>query len=124
MYIYPHNHTHYKQYGRLLVNVTSLETLTSVCLVQMLEAVEVNGQPLQNECDCPLLTLSSTINAVSPSDILTEVSIIHECNDSCKFVEDGATIQVERETIQSKRLAYVHDWSNQWYCLNIYCMNK
>ena len=92
-------------------DVTSLETLTSVCLVQMLEAVEVNGQPLQNECDCPLLTLLSTINAVSPSDILTEVSIIHECNDSCKFVEDGATIQVERETIQSKRLAYVHDWS-------------
>ena len=81
---------------------------------------------LTNEYECPLLTLTNTLTGINPADIVTEISVMHECTDSCKFVDNGPlnVLQIERENIRTNRLMYVHDWTNKWYCLNIYCMHK
>ena len=86
----------------------------------------VNNEPLQNDLECPLLTLTNTIIAVSPISVLTEVSIMHECNTTCVFESSGpsSAIEVEREIIETNRLSYIHDLTNNWYCLNIFCMNQ
>ncbi len=104
-----------------MANVLSLASHTSMCLVQKFEGIESNGQPIVNEYDCPLLTLTDTITGVYPVNIVIETSIVHECTDSCDFVDDGPlnVLQVERETIQTNRLAYMHDWTNKLYCFNI-----
>ena len=85
---------------------------------------ELNGQTVMNEYKCPLLTLSDTIAGLTPSSIVREISLMHECTPSCKCIENRPNIQVERETIETNRLAYVHDLTNKLYCLNIYCMNQ
>ena len=53
------------------------------------------------------------------------VSIVHECGESCKFIEQQTTRTVERETIEENtRLIYKHDFDNDFYVLNVFCMNQ
>ncbi len=97
-----------------------------MCLVQKFEGIVLNGQPIVNEYDCPLLTLTDTITGVYPVDILLETSIVHECTATCEFVSNGPlnVLQVERETIPTNRFVYMHDWTNKLYCFNVYCMTQ
>ena len=87
----------------------------------------VNNEPLQNDLECPLLTLTNAIIAVSLISVLTEVSIMHECNTTCIFDSTGpsSVIDMERESIETNRLSYIHNLTNDWYCLlNIFCMHQ
>ena len=69
-----------------------------------------------NEVDCPLLVLTKDIYFVSPFDLLSPVSIIHECSESCKFVYDDSFRMVERESVKvSNRCVFFHDWNNDMF---------
>ena len=96
-------------------------TRTQASFVRLFEDMKTGTQLMLNDFDCPLMTLTNTIVGIDPTDIASEVSIMHECTDTCKFIASGRRI-VERELIQTNTLSYVHDWTNKWYCLNIYCM--
>lgn len=112
------------QYALLLVCVAKEDCWC--CLVRNMEEIKINDQQLTNEYDCPLLTLSPYITAISPHSILTSLSVVHECTNTCTFIESHATRRVEREVIQENRtsLIFNHDWSNDIYALNIFCMNQ
>lgn len=101
------------------------EELLRYCLIQEMQLMtSFDGETLLNQFDCPLLTLTNRIFAVHPDCILTTVSVVHQCNSSCVFVEKPCISNVERECVSQKSLVYQHDWSNDMYCLNIFCTNQ
>ena len=51
------------------------------------------------------------------------VSIMHECSSSCTFEHADTTTVVEREHVTSRKLVFVHDFSNNLYAFNVYCMH-
>ena len=81
------------------------------------------GMPITNEYDCPLLMLSNVVFTVKTTEILRDIFVVHECTESCQFVEKAVSQNVEREDVSVCRLEFQHDFdSNIMYCLNIYCM--
>jgi hypothetical protein len=87
------------KYGILLA-CCKTEDGRSVCIVRGLETLEMPpGSPIMNEYDCPLLSLTRTIMAVKPLEILRAVSIVHQCTESCRFIEKESARNVEREDI-------------------------
>ena len=111
------------KYGQLLVCVKTADGRL-VCIVRGLEAmVSPLGIPITNEFDCPLLCLSRIIFTTTSSDIVKAVSIVHECTETCQFIDTDCSQQVEREDITMTRLEYKHDFTgNFMFCLNVYCM--
>ena len=97
--------------------------LSTFCLVRELETIDLNGEPVTNDYNCPLLSLTPRVVTINSHHVEKAVSIIHECNASCIFVECPSTHRVEREDIEVEKLTFQHDWTNSFYCLNIYCMN-
>ena len=95
-----------------------------VCILRGLEAmVSPLGTAVTNEYDCPLLMLSNTVFTVKATEVLKDVSVVHECTESCQFVERAVPRNVEREDVSVSRLEFEHDFdSNIMYCLNIFCM--
>ena len=81
------------------------------------------GDNLLNEYDCPILTMTNLIYCIPSSSVHCSVSVVHECTDSCVFVSDNVCKDVEHEKVSIAQLCYHHDWSNNMYCLNIYCMS-
>ena len=94
------------------------------CIVRLMERMDVNGQCMVNDYDCPLLLFSSQIVTIVPSAVQAAVSVMHECTSSCYFKKQNTCRRIEREDIDTIHLSYIHDWSNPFYCLNIYCMNQ
>ena len=76
-----------------------------------------------NEFDCPLLDLTTNIYCVDPRVIQSPVSIIHMCNESCRFITAPELTQIERELVsRDSKLTFVHDALNELFCVNIYCI--
>ena len=102
---------------------TTNSTSNNYCLVQLFEKVTDGSQSLLNEQNCPLLFLLKVLKVVPSQSIMSTVSIIHQCGDSCKFC-DATTYsrKVEREDIEVDGLVLKHDWTNTMFCLNVYCM--
>ena len=108
-----------------MASVFLKERQLSVCLIQVMEPMTaLEGDAICNELGCPLLTLTKTIRAVHPNCVLSSVSIVHQCTESCIFVEMFSTACEERESVLRKSLVYQHDWTNDLYCLNIFCTNQ
>ena len=82
------------------------------CLLQRFDRAICGENPIRNEKGCPLLFSLPVLTVVPASSIQTEISIVHECGQSCR---------IEHTTFG---LVYVHDYSNNLFCLNIYCMNR
>lgn len=84
----------------------------------------MEGQPILNSYNCPLLTLMPSFSLINTAHIDSEsaVSIMHECTDSCKFVDLCTTRTVERENVTTNTLKFEHDYNNSMHCLNIYFM--
>ena len=78
--------------------------------------------PVLNEYECPLLTLSTTVVFVHSTAISTAISVMHQCSDTCSFVRTSCFENRERESVSTNKLVFQHDWSNNLYCLNVYCM--
>ena len=111
------------KYGTLLACFKTTDG-RCVCVLRGFEAMESPlGTAVTNEYDCPLLMLSNVVFTVTAREVLKDISVVHECTQSCKFVERAVPRKVEREDIPVCRLEFEHDLeSNVMYCLNIYCM--
>ena len=84
--------------------------------------VVAEDQPILNEFDCPLLTLTKTICCISCDKIYSAVSIVHMCDDSCELRTTTVTRHIERESVSlDNQLCLVHYLSNKMFCLNVYC---
>lgn len=86
------------------------------------ECVFAGTELVYNDFDCPLLILTKDIDCVTPTSLVRSVSIVHQCSSSCVFKETVSRTLVEREAIESRRIVFEHDWSNDVFCLNNYCM--
>ena len=109
-------------YGLLLTCVT-LDN-TTYCILQELELQQVMGFIVHNEQDCPLLTLTKTLCVVPSSAVITHISVIHQCTSTCNITTQPFTIEREREQLSNEKLVHYHDFSNDMYCLNVFCMNQ
>ena len=57
-----------------------------LCILRGLQMVlSLEGDPVKNETDCPLMISTDTVFTVKSSAVLKAVSILHECGSSCKF---------------------------------------
>lgn len=80
-----------------------------MCLVWMFdEMIGVDGTALLSHFECPLISLSRTVKCVSPHKILKPISIAHECDNSCRLIDSQ----------------FHHDYSNEIFSINIYCINS
>ena len=98
----------------------------SICVVQILEHMDCFGAQLYNEYDCPLLTLIPSFHCVFSHCISHSVSVAHECSSTCIFTKNTSTSTsiIERQPVQShSKLCFHHDFSNNLYALNVYCMH-
>lgn len=93
------------------------------CIVQLLYDIEANGQQVVNEQDCPLLIGSSHLQSVPSTSILSPVSVVHECDSSCKLEMRRKRKIIERESVDATSLVLKHDFHNGLFALNIYCLN-
>ena len=73
-------------------------------------------------CNEYLLLLENALHIVPAMYIGRAVSIVHQCNATCTFWRTPATTLIERETISKLQVNFIHDYSNNMYCLNVYCM--
>ncbi len=84
--------------------------------------MDANGEPIQNELDCPLLTFSNLIYCIPSNCVKRSVSVVHECSNTCTYITALTSKVVEREGVDVSETVFNHDWSINLYCLNIYCM--
>ena len=77
-------------------------------------------EDIVNDYDCPLLELTNELHVVESSTVIREVSVVHECTSSCKYIDKSSSINIERESVSCNQLVLEHDYSNHYYCFNIY----
>ena len=106
------------------LHVSRRTTACCYCLVREIEVLKISDVPVTNDFRCPLLFMTSTISTINPLSIVTSASIIHEYTDTCVFAQATTTQRVERENIVTQKLTLNHDYTNNCYCLNIYCINQ
>ena len=105
----------------LLMAVYKTATGATLCLLQgFLSLLTSTGEQLLNEFDCPLLELTKTLFTV-PGGNIRKVIIVHECTNTCVLAEKAAGQTVDREHLGCNQLTFVHDWSNYFYCYNVFC---
>ena len=68
---------------------------------------------VQNSLNCPLMVLTNDLVIVPSFSIENSISICHECGPTCTYKERG-----------TDKITYVHDWTNNMYSFNIYCMSN
>ena len=109
------------KYGQLMTCARTVDGRMSCFIRGLEEMVSPLGAPILNEFDCPLLSLSHTIFTVYSTSIKKAVSIVHNCTDTCQFIDMECPRHVEREDVTIKRLEYKHDFfGNPMFCLNVY----
>ena len=91
-----------------------------MCLLRGFTPVLENGTPKLSRYGCPLFTLSRTIFLVDSSIILTAVSFVHECTNTCSFVDAIVCQAQEREDVEGIELVFRHDWNNLEFSFNIF----
>ena len=110
-----------EKYGRLMACFES-GARSQNCIIQAIVEEKAMDQPILNEFDCPLLSLSTTFHVIPSSSTVTSVSIIHQCSQACTFAQSSTPVTREREVLISSQLTYTHDYSNTLFCLNMYAM--
>ena len=112
------------EYGILIVSLALQRLPQRYCIIQKLEPISLDNEQIVNDFDCPMLTLTNDFYAILPNHILTPVSVVHQCDAACVFVQKPSSTHVERESVSEHSLVFEHDWSNNMYCLNVFCMNQ
>ena len=108
----------------LVAAIGLLKPPKQYCVVQKLECMRANDEPIVNSFDCPLLTLTDQFYAILPKCIVSPISIVHQCTDTCIYVQKSAPCNIERESIPQNFTVFDHDCTNNLYCLNIFCTNQ
>ena len=112
------------QYGELLTILKLDTTGDTVCLLRGFTPVLENGTPKLSRYGCLLFTLSRTIFLVDSSIILTAVSFVHECTNTCSFVEATVCQAQEREDVEGIELVFRHVWNNLEFSFNTASASK
>ena len=92
-------------------------------LTRQLEYMDVFGQQITNEFDCPLLSMTNTLYCIPSKSVNHAVSVVHECTNSCTLVTSSVSRIIEHEHIESSLIIFKHDFCNKMYCLNVYCID-
>ena len=92
----------------------------SICLVRGLQSTQS-----WNAFDCSVLKLSHVVFSIPSSHIMKSVSVLHECDPTCKFVQKTINRTVERENldIYCTKMEYEHHFSNYNYYIDIYSIH-
>lgn len=107
----------------LLASVKHTKNHTSYCVLQKFEKVCAGGILVVNEMDCPLLQATYRFEVIPSINIMGSISVLHECTSSCTIKQlDTTMIERERVTIEGRR-TLCHDKTNEYYSINIYCIN-
>ena len=99
--------------------------MATLCVVRHMEPMEVPlGGPMLNPYECPLMTRTNIIRFVFYNLVDRSVSVVHECDSRCAIQEEAsATATVERRAVSIKKTSFLHNWNNDLYCFNIFCMH-
>ena len=95
------------------------------CMVRTLQCMDVLGQQIMNEYDCPLLSMTNLLYCIPSTSVSHAVSVAHECTDSCLFVNSSVEVpfrRVEHESVESSFPLFKHDFSSKMYRRNVYCI--
>ena len=76
------------------------------CLVQGCDTLcASSAQPILNSYDCLLITVTQEHFLLWTVVLFGELSVVHECLESCKFVQEESTRRVERQRTSEAVLA-------------------
>ena len=108
-----------------LIGCFQVHTTTTYCVVRHMDPVVTpDGVPLLNEYDCPLMTRTSIVRFIPSVQVVRSVSVVHQCDRGCKTADTSTTTTVERQQVSVRKTIFQHDWNNDLYCLNVYCMHS
>ena len=85
----------------------------SYCIVRPFQYMDVGGEAISNEFDCPIVTVTDLIYCISSVTVCSAISVVHKCTASCVFNTNMASRRVEHEDILLPQLLYQHDLSNK-----------
>ncbi|KAL5500101.1 hypothetical protein EMCRGX_G011604 [Ephydatia muelleri] len=96
------------------------------CVIHHMEPIVDAQQQLVNSFDCPLLLRTNIIHLVPAACLKHAVSVVHQCDSRCGWMEKDQPTQVERELISVNTTVFEHEhnWNNNKYCFNVYCMSN
>lgn len=94
------------------------------CVIRGFQELLSQGEARKNELGCPLLLLTHMIVTLRASVLLNAVSIMQECDVTCKFLTRQCPRNVERQSLSFSALDYQHNFYNYNYCFNVYCMKS
>ena len=106
-----------KLYGEVVACVQT-SAGNKYCFVRPLELLSVS-----NEYNCPLLLRAYTIKLIRVMCVASAVSIMHECTSTCTFSDQLQPQTIERESVVHNSLTFEHDFTNDMFSLNVYCLN-
>lgn len=110
-------------YGLLLATFKTVNGV-AVCFIHGFHLFQsIDGQPVLNQYDCPILELSKMVFCTSSTNISRSVSLVHECTDSCGFKNIGQSWTLERESTERCALVYFHVWNNAMFFNNVYLVH-
>lgn len=98
--------------------------MRSFCIVQLFQSVDCSDTQVCNEYDCPLFLRTNVFQRLPSHCISHSISIVHECTASYSFKRADTATRIEREDILSRKVVFEHDFCNNLYCYNIYCMHS
>ena len=91
------------------------------CLVRHLDELkDVNGEPIVNEFECPLLQLKPDLYLIPTTSIISPISIVHSCDSSCTFINSTTERHIEREPVDIQKLTFCHNLMNYIYLLQYF----
>ena len=106
------------QYGHLKACIKH-ESGKSLCVVQFFHQLDS-----VDDRNCPLIRLSNVFMTVESVSILTAISVVHRCNKRCELKVTRKRFHVEREQCTLNSLTLAHNFSNDMFIVNIYCMKS
>ena len=93
-------------------------------IVRHLEPLMAGTEPICNDFDCPLYSLTSILRSIPSAAIIRPVSVVHQCTSTCSLQNKDVSMTLERQVASQKTLCFSHDWRNTLYCYNVYCKSN
>ena len=97
------------EYGLLLASVKCTESCSCYCVLQKLEKICANGISVKNEMDCPLLEARTRYEVIPSTNVLSAISVVHECTGSCKLRPMQTTVVERENTVAITGQTVCHD---------------
>ena len=72
------------------------------CVIRSLEMMTFQNDPITDEFECPLLTMTDNVFMVPPNSVEAAVSLIHQCTQSCPVGCASTRLSLEARTSLNK----------------------